>query len=81
MRYRTRPEIQAAILEAARGGANKTKLMYRGCLTYYQITAYLKDLLEIGMLEYDYSEELYRTSTKGIDFLLVYRQMVELVEI
>jgi predicted transcriptional regulator len=81
MTHRSKQVIQAAILEAANGGATKTRLISSGRLDYYVLAAYLKELLEIGMIEYNAPEELYRTSTKGIYFLQVYRQMVELAEI
>lgn len=81
MTHRSKQVIQAAILEAANGGATKTRLISSGRLDYYVLAAYLKELLEVGMLEYNAPKELYRTSTKGIDFLQVYRQMVKLAEI
>jgi predicted transcriptional regulator len=79
MKYRSRPEIQACILEAAKGGASKTRLMYKAFLSYFQVIAYMKELLQSGMLEYDSSEDIYRTSSKGIDFLGVYQQLEQLV--
>jgi len=79
MKYRSRPEIQACILEAAKGGASKTRLMYKAFLSYFQAVAYTKELLQGGMLEYDSSEDVYRTSSRGIDFLKVYRDLEQLV--
>jgi predicted transcriptional regulator len=37
MKYRSRTEIVAMILEAANGGATKTKIMYRAFLSYEQL--------------------------------------------
>lgn len=69
MKYRSRTDIQACILEAGCGGASKTRLMYKAFLSYIQTIAYMTELLERGMLEYDSSEDIYRTSTRGMDFL------------
>ena len=37
MKYRSRTEIVAMILEAANGGATKTKIMYNAYLSYNQV--------------------------------------------
>lgn len=79
MKYRSRPEIQASLLEAANGGASKTRLMYKAFLSYLQTISYVNDLLDSGMLEYDSSQEIYRTSSRGTDFLEAYRQLDQLV--
>ncbi len=37
MKYRSRTEITVLILEAANGGATKTKIMYKSFLSYAQL--------------------------------------------
>ena len=46
MRYRSRSDIAALILEAANGGAAKTKIMYKAFLSYVQLKQYLNILIE-----------------------------------
>lgn len=75
MVYRNRFEIQATILEAAGRGASKTRVMYNSTVSHFQLCSYLKDLLEMGLIEYDSSIRLYRTTTKGYDFLDSYKQL------
>jgi len=57
MKYRSRTDILANILDIASGyGANKTKIMYG---------AYLSILIANGLLERLEAENLYRTTEKG----------------
>ncbi len=41
MKYRSRTEIVNSILNAANGGATKTKIMYNAFLSYNQLKDYL----------------------------------------
>ena len=41
MKYRSRTDIVSQILEAANGGATKTKIMYEAYLSYAQPKEYL----------------------------------------
>ena len=52
MKYRSRTEIVAMILEAANGGATKTKIMYKAFLSYNQLREYLSVLIENNLIEY-----------------------------
>ena len=47
MKYRSRTDIVALILEAANGRATKTKIMYKAFLSYAQLKEYLTVLLEM----------------------------------
>jgi predicted transcriptional regulator len=40
MKYRSRTDIVAMILDAANGGATKTKIMYKAYLSYAQLEEY-----------------------------------------
>ena len=71
MKYRSRTEIATAILESAVGGNTKTKIMYRAFLSYAQLKEYLAVLEENGLLSYDKSSHVYKTTQKGMQFLKV----------
>jgi predicted transcriptional regulator len=75
MKYRSRTEIAANILEAANGGATKTKIMYKAFLSYAQLKEYLAILTKNGLLEHDAEEQKFKTTGKGIKFLGLYGQM------
>jgi predicted transcriptional regulator len=52
MKYRSRTQIVGNILDAANGGATKTKIMYKAFLSYVQLKEYLSILIENALLEY-----------------------------
>lgn len=81
MRYRSRTELASNILEAANGGATKTKIMYRAFLSYAQLKEYLAMLTENGLMMRDIDGDLYRTTSKGIRFLETSRQLGGLLEV
>ena len=79
MKYRSRTEIIALILETANsGGVNKTKIMYKALLSYPQLKEYLSALIENGLLDYQEAMQVYKTTDKGSRFLHVYNQLSEL---
>lgn len=75
VRYRSRTEIVSNILEAANGGATKTKIMYKGFLSYAQLKEYLAVLVHNGLLEYKEAEAKFNTTSKGLTFLTIYTQL------
>ncbi len=79
MKYRSRTDITAQILEAANGGVTKTKIMYKAFLSYAQLKEYLTVLIENRLLEYIEGEQIYRTTEKGNRFLKIYNQIGEYV--
>ncbi|HKF27367.1 MAG TPA: winged helix-turn-helix domain-containing protein [Nitrososphaera sp.] len=79
MKYRSRTDITAQILEAANGGVTKTKIMYKAFLSYAQLKEYLTVLIENALLEYIEGEQIYRTTEKGNRFLKIYNQIGEYV--
>jgi predicted transcriptional regulator len=79
MKYRSRTDIVGLILEAANGGATKTKIMYKAFLSYAQLKEYLAVLIENGLIEYEDVRQLYRTTEKGLHLLQIYNQVDELV--
>lgn len=79
MKYRSRTDIVALILEAAQDGASKTKIMYKAFLSYTQLKEYINILLENSLLEYYPEEEIFRINEKGRRFLELYAQISELI--
>ncbi|HEX2304921.1 MAG TPA: winged helix-turn-helix domain-containing protein, partial [Nitrososphaeraceae archaeon] len=61
MKYRSRTEIVSMILEAANGGATKTRIMYKAFLSYAQLREYLSVLIENNLLEYLEGMQTYKT--------------------
>ena len=75
MKYRSRTDIVGQMLEAASGGATKTKVMYKAYLSYAQLKEYLAVLTENGLLEYNQADKLYRTTSKGHEFMKIHDEM------
>jgi predicted transcriptional regulator len=80
LKYRSRTEIVAMILEAANGGATKTKIMYKAFLSYAQLREYLSVLIENGLLEYMEGTQAYKTTAKGLNFLKMHSEIGELLQ-
>jgi predicted transcriptional regulator len=80
MKNRSRTEIVALILEAANGGATKTKMMYNVYLTYNQLKNYLSAMIENNLLEYLEGTQTYKTTEKGLNFLKMNNQIGELLQ-
>ena len=79
MKYRSRTDITAQILEAANGGVTRTRIMYKAFLSYAQLKEYLTVLMEKGLMDYIEGEMVYRTTDKGNRFLKIYNQIGEYV--
>ena len=78
MKYRSRTEIVGIILEAANGGATKTKIMYKAFLSFAQLREYLTTLQDNELIEYEDGKQTYRTTEKGMRLLEIYNKMYEL---
>jgi predicted transcriptional regulator len=79
VKYRSRTEIVAMILEAANGGTSKTKIMYKAFLSYAQLREYLSVLIENNLLEYLEGSQTYKTTEKGLNFLKMHDEIGELL--
>jgi predicted transcriptional regulator len=77
LKYRNRTEIIPLVLEAANGGANKTKIMYSTFLSYAQLKEYLSILIENGLVIYEDATKRFRTTEKGIRMLQTYNYINE----
>ena len=80
MKYRSRTEIVSMILEAANGGATKTKIMYKAFLSYVQLKEYLSILIENNLIEYLDGAKTFKTTEKGLFFLKMHNEMGELLQ-
>jgi predicted transcriptional regulator len=67
MMKRTRFEIQADILKTAKGGVNKTHLVYGSYTNFVIINNYIKHLIESGLLIKD--RKKYYTTDKGLKYI------------
>lgn len=79
MKYRSRTDIVAQILESANGGATKTKIMYRSFISYAQLVEYLVLLTSNGLLKHDATAQTFKTTEKGQRFSKIYNQIGKLV--
>ena len=81
MKYRSRSEIIATILEAANGGgATKTTIMYKAAISYDYMKQSLLSLAEYGLIEYEQGKMTYRTTAKGMHLLQLYNNVNEMVQ-
>jgi predicted transcriptional regulator len=78
MRNRSRSDIIPMILEAARVGATKTKIMYKAYLSYAQVIEYLEYLQQSDLLTCEECTQLYRPTEKGLKFLNLSNEINEL---
>ncbi|HET9805601.1 MAG TPA: winged helix-turn-helix domain-containing protein [Nitrososphaeraceae archaeon] len=81
MKNRSRTEIVSSILDAANGGATKTKIMYIAFLSYNQLKEYLSILIENNLIEYLEGNQNYKTTEKGLNFLKIHSEIGELLQI
>jgi predicted transcriptional regulator len=80
MKYRSRTEIVSMILEAANGGATKTRIMYKAFLSYAQLREYLSVLIENNLLEYLEGSQTYKTTEKELNLLKMHNEIGELLQ-
>ena len=80
MKYRSSTEIISVILEAANGGATKTRIMYKAFLSYAQLKEYLSILIENNVIEYLEGSQSYKTTEKGFKFLKMHNEIGELLQ-
>ena len=80
MKYRSRTEITVLILEAANGGATKTKIMYKSFLSYAQLKEDFSMLIENALIEYeDGTLNITGQQKKVCSQLKIYNQIEELI--
>lgn len=67
------------ILDAARTGATKTKIMYKAYLSYSQLKEYLAYLEESEVIRYEEGTQLYRITEKGLKLSHLYEEIDDMV--
>jgi len=67
-------------LEAANGGATKTKIMYKAFLSYAQLREYLSVLIANNLLDYIEGSQTYKTTEKGLNFLKMNNEIAGLLQ-
>ncbi|MGB9959765.1 MAG: winged helix-turn-helix domain-containing protein [Candidatus Bathyarchaeales archaeon] len=72
VKYRRRIEIIADILNAAKNGAKKTRIMYVANLSYELLEKYLAEVVNIGFVRL--KNDGYEVTEKGRLFLEKYEQ-------
>jgi len=80
MGNRSRTEIVGNILDAANGGASKTKIMYTAFLSYNQLKEYISILIENNLIEYLDGTHKFKTTEKGLNFLKMHNEIGELLQ-
>ena len=80
MGNRSRTEIVGNILDAANGGASKTKIMYTAFLSFGQLKEYLSILIENNLIEYLDGTHKFKTTAKGLNLLKIHNEMAELLQ-
>ncbi len=67
--YRNKIQITADILELAKQGSHKTRIMYLGNLSFDLVQKYLKQLEELGLVEVKgvgKGERIYNITPRGL---------------
>ena len=68
--YRSRIQIAADIIEIAKNGSRKTRIMYQGNLSFDLLQKYLDLLMNFGLIQIqDGNEITYVATEKGRQFL------------
>ena len=81
MKYLSRTEIVAMILDSTNGEATKTKMMYKAFLSYHQLKEYLLMLIENDLIEHLNETQTFRTTEKGLRFLKMHNEIGELLHL
>jgi predicted transcriptional regulator len=81
MIHRDRIDIISQILEAANGGINKSRIMYKALLSSAQMKEILTALTEKDLLCYDENTRILRTTEKGLRFLDIYNRISDMVKV
>jgi predicted transcriptional regulator len=75
-------EIAAGILEIAKNGSRKTRIMYLGNLSFDLLQKYLDMLVNLGLLEIRHGEErVYVATEKGRAFLEDFNELQKHAEV
>jgi len=79
VKYRSRTDIIAMILQAAINGATKTRIMYGAYLSYAQVKEYLSFMIEKDLIRYEEGSAVYKLTQKGVQLLHVYEDIGDMI--
>jgi len=79
VKYRSRTDIIAMILQAAINGATKTRIMYGAYLSYAQVKEYLSFMMEKDLIRYEEGSAIYKLTEKGVQLLHVYEDIGDMI--
>jgi len=79
MKYRSRTDIIAMILQAATQGATKTRIMYSAYLSYAQVKEYMSFLLQRDLIRREEGSGLYKLSERGMKVLEAYEGISDMI--
>ena len=74
MTRRNSLEITAEILQIAKDGARKTRIVYGANLNFRLLQQYLEELENQGLIKNRDEKNLIKTTQKGIQFLKHYKE-------
>jgi len=79
---RGRHVIISEILETAKKGTLKTRIMYKINLNFSQANEYFELLLDTNLMDKtsENGKVIYKTTAKGIEFLQCYREIEEIIK-
>ena len=71
------------MLESARSGVPKTKIMYTANLSFVQLNKYLTFMMDNGLIRQSIvgQREVYITTIKGVLFARMYRELISMITI
>ena len=84
IKYRSRTDVMAAILEATTSGkATRSSIYNKSFLNYERFRSIMSFLIEKEFIEMSGNEDnrLYRATEKGLHFLRIYNNMRELINL
>ena len=81
MKYRSRSEIIAMILQAANKGATKTRIMYAAYLSYAQVKEYIAFLQSKGLINYEEGTQLFKLTEKGLHYLSTFDEISDMISV
>ncbi len=67
-------KIQVDLLEIARPGSRKTRLVYQGNLNFNVISPYLKKMMDLGLMKV--VDGIYYTTDKGRKFIEAFKNLM-----
>jgi|RhiMetdeSRZDD1v2_1073273.scaffolds.fasta_scaffold26938_2 predicted transcriptional regulator len=75
IKNRCKIDILASILHTANGGAKRSKIIREN----YSLIRYIIFLCDIDLLKFESKGSVFKTTTKGMEYLRSYDQLVELL--